>query len=266
MFDRAYILVCTYETEQECFGLNLFGVPKSMPWDISKITRRTGIFLKKTGKSPTIYCVYLAVSPPEEHLSLLAWGGKFPVQIIVKQYYKFSHIPKCASKNIVWRNQNGGIMVLRITAEQTLDLMTAFIICTSLDLNHLVNSLLGEMGKYIPRQRMEQKLILLDYSFKSLKGMISHNARKSQFVPEFMVKFGVIHDFITAARCRDTKLQQGGNTDFFSRYWNKFPLVIRDLKELEKVDGVFSNLMLGRVNHVFSRKHVIIFQQVATII
>jgi len=158
MFENGYIFVCTNETEQECFSLNLFGAPKNMSADISKITRETGIFLlKKTEKFPIMYGVFLADSPPGENLSPLAFGGKFPAQIRIRQYYKFSPLPKAAFKNLVWRDLNCGKMKLWMTGEQTLDLITSFIILTRLDLNHRIKcSLSGEMGKYLKRHFTEQ--------------------------------------------------------------------------------------------------------------
>jgi len=125
--------------------------------------------------------------------------------------------------------------------------------CTRLDLNYRIKcSLLGDMGKYIHLQFGKQILLLLDWSSKWMKGVISNEPRKYQFVPKFMKRRGGIHDFISAVRRVDTDVELGKKTDVFLRDWINFLLIIRDLKRLNIYGNVFSNKMAG-VNAILSQ-------------
>ena len=66
-----------------------------------------------------------------------AWGGKYPAQVRVKQYYQFCNIPWILCKGI-FEGSRGGKLGLRITKVQTLDLITKFIINTRVFLSHRI--------------------------------------------------------------------------------------------------------------------------------
>jgi len=159
MFRSGHVFVCTNHTEEECFSRSLFGAPMSMWTEVSKIRNNHAIFLfKRTSNHPVMYGVFLPDGAPGLNLEPLAWGGKLPAQVRVKQYFKFSPIPLHTFKKIFEGKEKGTKIGLRTTAEHTLDLITKFILHTRIVLgHHVLSKLAGDVGKSINSEWVKEK-------------------------------------------------------------------------------------------------------------
>jgi len=149
MFSNGYIFVCNDVTEQECFSKCLFGAPRSGWGQVSKICDTTAIFLLKRCKrtAPIMYGVFLPWGRPGLNIDPSAWGGKFPSQVRVKQYYKFSTSPMITFKKVLHGQKKYSRTGLWITLPDTLDLITKFIINTLFHLSRQVSNILGDLAK-----------------------------------------------------------------------------------------------------------------------
>jgi len=231
MFHNGHVFVCTNETEQEFFTNSLFGASKRMQDKILKISKNTGIFLfKYTKNHPIMYGVFLSDGQPGLDLEPDAWGGKLPAQVRVKQWYKFSPLPLSAIKNMFKGKLKATMKGFCITAEQTVELITRFIIGTRLDLNHRVKSnLMGDIGKQIKDCWVKRMIWHLDCSSNWLEGMITGKKLQLQFITKLMTTSGTIHDFISAVQSMGTKKNQLENARFFSEDWDSFFGIVRKL-------------------------------------
>jgi len=224
----------------------------SMFKEVSKIHRRTGIFLlKKTTNHPIMYGVFLADCPPGRDIMPHLLGGKCPAQVRVKQCYKFCPLPWSTFKGLFEGKKAKGVKRgLRITAEQTLDLITKFIIATRLVLSHrVISNLSGDIGKQIKQidpDWVRDRLKLLRNSLEWQKKMVTGGALPFRFVPAFMAQCGTLDDFIWAVRCLDSGKEERNRTRFFHEDWKKFLFIIQELAILNRyvadVKG-FSNQM-----------------------
>jgi len=206
--------------------------------EVSKIHRNTGIFLlKKTTYHPIMYGVFLADGPPGRDLEPLLLGGNCPAQVRVKQCFKFSPLPWSTFKGMFEGNNAKGVKRgLRITAEQTLDLITKFIIATRIVLTHrVVSNLSGDIGKQIKQidaDWVRDRMLLLQSSLDWQKKVITGGAIPFRFVPAFMAQGGTIDDFIWAVRSLEEGKEHRNTTKFFHEYWKKFLYVIQELDML----------------------------------
>jgi len=102
--------------------------------------------MKKMGKfKPIMHGVFLPDALPRRNIVPLAWGGKYPAQVRVKQFYKFNSIPWILFKDIFY--DCGSRTCLQLTTQQTLDLVTKFIVNTRVKLSHRVIEKLSEFEK-----------------------------------------------------------------------------------------------------------------------
>lgn len=220
--------------------------------EVFKIHRNTGIFLlKKTMNHPIMYGVFLADGPPGRDIEPRVLGGKCPAQVRVKQCYKFCPLPWSTFKNMFEGNNAKGVKRgLRITAEQTLDLITKFIIATRLVLSHrVISNLTGDIGKQIKRidqDWVRERMLLLRHSLEWQKKIITGGALPFRFVPAFMAQGGTIDDFIWAVRSIDAGKEDRKRTNFFHEDWKKFLNIVQELAMLngyvEDIKG-FANQM-----------------------
>lgn len=234
MFRSGHVFVCTSRTEHECFGRSLFGAPMSKWKEIREIRGDTAIFLfKRTATHPIMYGVFLADSQPGQNLEPLAWGGKCPAQVRVKQYYKFCPLPWTAFKKLVRGNSRVGKTGFQLTREQTLDLITKFIVTTRLDLGHRIMSRLsGGIGKHISSKWLTEKHQFLHTSSSWQKDLMGKDQPGFRFVPECMPQKGTINDFILAIRRTSSgKCMQEGSK-IFSEDWKQFMMIFAELIEL----------------------------------
>lgn len=207
----------------------------SMFNEVSKIHRRTGIFLLKiTSTHPIMYGVFLADSPPGRDIMPNLLGGKCPAQVRVKQCFKFCPLPWSTFKGLFEGNNAKGVKRgLRITAEQTLDLITKFIIATRLVLSHrVISNLSGDIGKQIKQidpNWVRDRLKLLRDSLEWQKKVVTGGALPFRFVPAFMAQCGTLDDFVWAVRCLDSGKEERNRTRFFHEDWKKFLFIIQEL-------------------------------------
>ena len=82
-----------------------------------------------------MYGIFMSDGSPKCNIKPNAWEGNYPAQVRVKQYFKFCNLPWISFKGI-YRGNKGRTQGLRITKEQTLDLITKFIINTRVYLSH----------------------------------------------------------------------------------------------------------------------------------
>jgi len=203
--------------------------------EVFKIHRNTGIFLlKKTANRPIMYGVFLADGPPGRDLEPRVLGGKCPAQVRVRQCYKFCPLPWSTFKNLFEGNNAKGVKRgLRITAEQTLDLITKFIIETRLVLSHrVISNLSGDIGKQIKQideDWVREKIQHLRYSLDWQKMVITGGALPFRFVPAIMAQGGTIDDFIWAVRSIDAGKEERNKTSFFHEDWKNFLHIIQEL-------------------------------------
>jgi hypothetical protein len=239
MFRSGHVFVCTNNTVEECFSRSLFGAPISMWTEVSKIHNNHAIFLfRRTINHPVMYGVFLADGAPGLNLEPLAWGGKLPAQVRVKQYFKFSPIPFRTTKKIFEGNDKGTKIGLQTTAEQTLDLITKFILHTRIVLGHRVLSKLsGDVGKSINSDWVKEKWLLLHYSSNWFKKLISRDKLGYCFVPECMLQGGTIQDFVAAIRSTSTGERPQRRKSVISEDWKYFLKIISDLFFLNSYFG-----------------------------
>jgi len=230
MFTDGYIFICNDLTEKECFSNCLFGAPRCCWRQVSKICATTAIFLLKKCKnlSPIMYGVFLPHGRPELNIDQSAWKGKFPSQVRVRQYYKFSASPMITFKTLFDKNKVSSSTGLRITLSETLYLVTKFIINTRFHLSHLVKRILGELGVESPSGRVDEKLHIR-FSMFWLKKLACDDQLKCLFLPEFMLPGGTIDDFINAIRIT------GGGEDereiilYLKEDWQNFKKLVTKL-------------------------------------
>jgi len=201
MFSNGYIFICNDVTEQECFSNCLFGAPRNGWEQVSKISDTTAIFLLKRCKktAPIMYGVFLPNGRPELNIDPWAWGGKFPSQIRVKQYYKFCSAPMITFKKVLHGKKKFSRTGLPITLPDTLDLITKLIINTRFHLARLVSNILGDLAKRSWSKMLDEQL-LIRFSMSWLKTLACKNRLEFRFFPEFMPQGGTINDFIHAIR------------------------------------------------------------------
>jgi len=232
MFSDGYVFVCTDATEKKCFEMNLFGGPASMWGQISKISDKTAIFLlRKTGSGrPIMYGVFLADGLPRCHIKPDAWGGKYPGQVRIKQYYKFCNIPWLLFKDIYSGNR-GRTLGLSITKEQTLDLITKFIINTRVFLSHrIVVKLSDEIKKNNDKVWMEEKRLRLNFPMVWWMKLITKKSVKFHFSPAHMRVGGTINDFVLAVRSKTNEKCAHESTRYFMQDWAILLEIIKEIK------------------------------------
>lgn len=198
-FENGYIFVCTDHTESECFSSGKFEAPES-EWDhVTKIREGTAIFLfKNVHDHPILYGVFLADGTPQKVVKSVALGGRFSVQIRVKQYYKFSPLPWTTFMKLFDGKTKAKNIGLQITREQTLNLITKFIIITRLFLGRRLKFKLEAIE--IDNDWAKRMLMFLDYCDNWLTRKMKMVKPGFQFTPALMQQPGNLNDFIFAIR------------------------------------------------------------------
>jgi len=91
-FEDGQMFLCNIQTERACLGRMIFGSPPVKWHEVSKITRRTAIFLYTLGHYPMVRGIFIAQKPPFYNCSG-PYKGKFPAQVRVSWYHKFHPMP-----------------------------------------------------------------------------------------------------------------------------------------------------------------------------
>jgi len=144
-----------------------------------------------------MYGVFIPHGRPELNINQSAWKGKFPSQVRVRHYYKFSSSPMITFKTLLNGNKKSSRIGLQITLNETLYLITKFIINTRFHLSHMVKGILGELGNESPSERVDEKL-QVHFSMCWLKKLACKDQLECRFRPEFMHQGGTLNDFINA--------------------------------------------------------------------
>jgi len=211
----------------------------SMWNEISRIRSNDAIFLfKRSRNHPMIYGVFLPDGAPKRNIEVSAWGGKYPAQISVKQYFKFCPLPLHTFKKI-FEGNDGAKTSLRINTEQTLDLITKFIIHTRLVLGYCVLSRLsGMVGKNICPYWVKEKWMLLHNSSNWYTELIARDRLGFRFVPQYMLQGGTMQDFMSAIRSITVRGYLNESKTVISEDWRYFMKIISDLSALSNyLDG-----------------------------
>jgi len=160
MFTDGYIFMCNDSTVEECFSNAIFGAPRCGWRHVSEISATTAIFLlrRSRNENPIMYGLFVPNSRPELDINPLIWKGKYPSQVRVKYYYKFSSSPLITFKNLLIGKKNLCKIGLKITLKQTLYLITKFIINTRFHVSHQLNRILGDLGHGGQSEMVDKKL------------------------------------------------------------------------------------------------------------
>jgi len=230
MFTSGHVFVCTKRTEQECFSRGLFGAPMTMWSEVSKIHNKTAIFLFKRSKtSPIMYGVFLADGPPCCNIDPDAWGGDYPAQVRVRQYYEFCNLPLTTFKNIFAGTRSGKIGV-RITAEQTMYLFTKFIVNTRVFLGHRVMSILsGERDKDSDSDWAKEKLLHLHFPMTCWKELMVSEEIHFLLDSWSISRGGTINDFVLSIQIKGDSSSPRGSTRFFINDWKYFLRIFSEM-------------------------------------
>lgn len=86
------MFLCNSKTQRECIRRKLFASPSSKWLEVSKITRRTAIFLYTLGQYPMVRGIFVANKAPFFDCSG-PYKAKFPVQVKVRWYHQFQPMP-----------------------------------------------------------------------------------------------------------------------------------------------------------------------------
>jgi len=232
MFTDGYIFICNETTEKEFFSNGIFGAPRCRWKQVSKICATTAIFLLKKCKnlSPIMYGVFLPHGWPGLDIDESAWKGKFPSQVRVKQYYKFSSLPIITFNVLLDEKKKSSNTGFRITLRETLYLITKFIINTRFHLSHLVKRTLGEPLVERPCGRVDENLHIRCSMFW-LKKLACNDQLECMFHPEFMHQGGTLNDFINAIRIRGGGRDAGEVILHLRQDWRYFLQLVSKLEK-----------------------------------
>jgi len=199
MFTDGYIFVCNDSTVEDCFSNALFGAPRSGWREVSEISDTTAIFLVRRSRihRPIMYGVFVPNGRPELNINPSVWDGRFPSQVKVRYWYKFSSSPRITFMTLWNRNRKFKRIGLKITQKETRYLITKSIINTRFHLSHQVRAVLGDLGSDIQLDSFDEKL-QIHLSMCWLKKLACKDELECQFRSEFMRKGGNINDFINA--------------------------------------------------------------------
>jgi len=91
-FDNGMIFLCNRSTEEECLKNMIFAAEAGRMGDMSKISRKTALFLYRlTPKQCILHGVFQAVGSPGLDIIPGAFGGRFPAQIRVEAFFRFPY-------------------------------------------------------------------------------------------------------------------------------------------------------------------------------
>jgi len=82
-FERSFIMLCNWQTEQECIDRNLFGDKAKRLEDLNEIKSGDIGFLLNIDRDELVG-VFRACSEAQLHIDPKAWKGKFPAQVRVE--------------------------------------------------------------------------------------------------------------------------------------------------------------------------------------
>jgi len=253
MFTDGYTFICNELTEKECFSNCLFGAPRSCWRQVSRICATTAIFLLKKCKNlrPIMYGVFLPHGRPKLNIDQSAWKGKFPSQVRVKQYDKFSTSPMITFKTLFDGNKKASSTGIRITLSETLYLMTKFIINTRFHLSHLVRGILGELGVESPSGRVDEKLHI-HFSMFWLKNLACNDQWKCMFFPECMLPGRTIGDFINAIGITGVEEDERDIILYLREDWQNFLNLVTKL-------GKSLALRIPEISSILSQQSLLIW-------
>jgi len=247
MFTDGYIFICNDLTVEECFSNALFGAPRCGWKQVSQISATTAIFLLRRSKNerPIMYGVFLPHNRPELNIDPSIWHGKYPSQVRVKYYYKFSSSPLITFKNIWNKNMKCSGIGRQLTLRQTLYLITKFIINTRFHLSHQLRMVMGDFGIEGPSERVDQKL-LVQFSMCWLKNLACEDQLECLFCPQFMIQHGTLNDFINAIVITGRGEKAGDIIQYLRRDWQSFLNLVAKVGKIVGIDMAEINSILSR--------------------
>jgi len=192
-----------------------------------------------------MYGVFIPHGRPELNINQSAWKGKFPSQVRVRHYYKFSSSPMITFKTLFNGNKKSSRIGLQISLNETLYLITKFIINTRFHLSHMVKGILGDLGNESPSERVDKKL-QVNFSMCWLKKLACKDQLECRFRPEFMHQGGTINDFINAIGIT------GGGEDaediilYLRQDWQIFLKLVSNLRKTVGVHMAKINSLLSQ--------------------
>jgi len=253
MFTDGFIFICNDLTADECFSNALFGAPRSGWSQVSEISDTTAIFLLKRcrNQSPIMYGVFIPHGRPKLNINPSAWKGKFPSQVRVRYYYKFSSSPMITFKTLLNGNRKSTRIGLQITQDETLYLITKFIINTRFHLSHMVKGLFGELGNESPPEWVDEKL-QVHFSMCWLKKLACKDQVECRLRPEFMHQCGTLNDFINAIGIRGLGEDADDIIFYLRQDWHNF---LKLVSKLEKTVGV----NMAEINSLLSQRSLSIW-------
>ena len=94
-FERCFIMLCNWETEQECIDQNLFG-DKANRFELLQDIEPGDFGFLLNIDTDELIGVFQACSEAQLHVEPKAWKGKFPAQVRVKPIGKVIRIADAA--------------------------------------------------------------------------------------------------------------------------------------------------------------------------
>jgi len=92
VIESGMMFLCNKMSEHECLDKMLFGSPKSRFKGMERITSNTALFLYRVDRTyPLLHGVFVIDGRPKINIDAEAWGGRFPAQVRVKDFHRFSN-------------------------------------------------------------------------------------------------------------------------------------------------------------------------------
>jgi len=195
--------------------------------------------------SPIMYGVFVPIGLPELNINPSIWTGKFPSQVRVRYYYKFSSSPRITFRTLWNTNKKVKRIGLKITKKQTHYLITKFIINTRFHLSHRVKAVLRDLGSENQSDSFDDKL-QVHFSMCWLKKLACKDELECHFRSEFMLQGGNINDFINAVGVMGDGKKREDIILYLRRDWQNFLNLVTKLEKLGAVRMAGINSLLSQ--------------------